>query len=95
LHNPLIYVLLATGVVMAVFGEFMDAGVIAGVVVLSAVIGFVQEPRARKALDALLRMVPAEELVPGGDLRPPQAIQPIPDLLRLPCRRAGTQRETR
>jgi cation-transporting ATPase F len=63
LHNPLIYVLLAAGAVTLAFGEFVDSGVIAGVVVLNAVIGYVQESRAQKALDALSHMVPAEATV--------------------------------
>jgi cation-transporting P-type ATPase F len=79
LHNPLIYVLLAAGVVTLAFGEFVDAGVIAGVVLLNAVIGYVQESRAQRALDALSRMVPAEATVvrdgqsrrvPAADLVP-------------------------
>src|SRR6476469_1570420 len=63
LDNALLYVLLAAGVVHAAFGGFVDAGVIAGVVALNAVIGYVQESRARNALDALSRMVPAEATV--------------------------------
>jgi len=66
LDNPLIYVLLAAGLVTAVLGEVVDAGVITGVVVLNAVIGYVQESKARKALDALSRMVPAEATVVRG-----------------------------
>ncbi|MFI7680079.1 cation-translocating P-type ATPase [Actinophytocola sp. NPDC049390] len=62
-HNPLIYVLLAAGVITLAFGDLVEAGVIAGVVVLNAVIGFVQESRARQALEALARMVPAETVV--------------------------------
>ncbi|MEU5266055.1 HAD-IC family P-type ATPase, partial [Amycolatopsis sp. NPDC021455] len=59
-HNPLIYVLLLAGVVTWVFGGHVDAGVIGGVVVLNAVVGFVQESRAQRALDALSKMVPVE-----------------------------------
>ncbi|WP_459723326.1 cation-translocating P-type ATPase [Actinophytocola sp. KF-1] len=62
-HNPLIYVLLAAGAITLAFGDLVEAGVIAGVVVLNAVIGFVQESRARQALAALARMVPAETVV--------------------------------
>ena len=78
-HNPLIYVLLAAGMITAALGEFVDAGVIAGVVVLNAVIGYVQESRAQRALDALSRMVPADATVvrdgvtrrlPAADLVP-------------------------
>lgn len=62
-RNPLIYVLLAAAAITVAFGAFVDAGVIAGVVVLNAVIGYVQESRAQRALDALSRLVPAETTV--------------------------------
>ncbi|MDS0134694.1 MULTISPECIES: HAD-IC family P-type ATPase [unclassified Amycolatopsis] len=62
-HNPLIYVLLLAGVVTWVFGGHVDAGVIAGVVLLNAVVGFVQESRAQRALEALSKMVPVETTV--------------------------------
>ena len=57
LNNPLIYVLAAAGVAAALLGEVVDATVIAAVVVVNTVIGFVQEQRAQSALDALTAMV--------------------------------------
>ncbi|RSD12073.1 HAD family hydrolase [Amycolatopsis eburnea] len=62
-HDPLIYVLLLAGVVTWVFGGHVDAGVIAGVVLLNAVVGFVQESRAQRALEALSKMVPVTATV--------------------------------
>ena len=79
-HNVLIYVLLAAGVITALLGHWLDSGVIFGVVVINAVIGFIQEGRAEEALDAIRSMlsphaivtragerheIPAEDLVPG------------------------------
>jgi len=79
-HNVLIYVLLAAGVITAVLGHWLDSGVIFGVVVINAVIGFIQEGRAEQALNAIRDMlsphaivtragerheIPAEDLVPG------------------------------
>ncbi len=79
-HNLLIYVLLAAGVMSAAIGHLADAAVIFGVVMLNAVIGFVQEGRAEKALETIHKMiephasvlrggrrvtVPAEQVVPG------------------------------
>ncbi|MDO9636543.1 MAG: HAD-IC family P-type ATPase, partial [Thiobacillus sp.] len=79
-HNVLIYVLLAAGVITALLGHWLDSGVIFGVVIVNAVIGFIQEGRAEEALDAIRDMlslhatvtragerheIPAEELVPG------------------------------
>jgi cation-transporting P-type ATPase F len=79
-HHPLIYVLLAAAAVTYGIGEPVDASVILGVVIANAAVGFVQEARAERALDALVAMlavdtrviregtkrrVPASELVPG------------------------------
>jgi magnesium-transporting ATPase (P-type) len=79
-HNVLIYVLLAAAVVTAALGHWLDAGVIMGVVLVNALIGFIQEGRAEQAIASIRRMlslqasalrggqrvtVPAEELVPG------------------------------
>lgn len=56
-QHPLIYILLAAGVITAVLGEVVDSGVIFGVVLVNALIGFVQESRAEASLDALRAMV--------------------------------------
>ncbi len=79
-HQPLVYILLvATGVALY-FGEWVDASVIFGVVFINAIVGFLQESKAEKAIEALEKMVvteatvrrdgrklriPAEQLVPG------------------------------
>ncbi len=62
-HHPLIYVLLAATVITALLGEWVDAGVIFGVVFVNAVIGFIQESRAEAALDALASMMKTEARV--------------------------------
>ncbi|MDH3772101.1 MAG: cation-transporting P-type ATPase, partial [Nitrospirota bacterium] len=79
-HNILIYILLGAGVVTAILGHWVDTGVILGVVVINAIIGFIQEGKAEKAMDAIRRMlsvqacglrdgtrcqIPAEQLVSG------------------------------
>ena len=79
-HNTLIYLLIAAGLVAYVFGHGVDALVIFGVVLVNAGIGFVQEGRAERAMDAIARMLsprarvmrdghwqelPAEHLVTG------------------------------
>jgi magnesium-transporting ATPase (P-type) len=55
--NVLIYVLLGSAVVAALLGEITDAAVILAVVIANAVIGFVQEGRAERALDAIRDMI--------------------------------------
>ena len=62
-HNPLIYTLIvAAGVTYAV-GEPVDASVIVAVVLANAAIGFLQEGRAERALDALAQMIVVEAVV--------------------------------
>jgi Ca2+-transporting ATPase len=81
--SPLIYVLLVAAIITAAVGHYLDAWVVLGALILNAVIGFIQESRAEKAMEALLRMaapkasvrrdgnireVPAHDLVPGDIL---------------------------
>ncbi len=79
-HQPLIYILLASSVITAFLQEWVDSGVIFGVVLVNAMIGYIQEAKAEDAIAALARMaassttvlrdgvkqpLPAAELVPG------------------------------
>ncbi len=79
-HNVLIYVLLGAAVVTATLGHAVDTAVILGVVLINALIGFIQEGKAEKSLDAIRKMlslhavvlrdgrpqeIAAEDLVPG------------------------------
>lgn len=79
-HNPLIYLLLAATLIKLVMGGFADAGVIFGVVLINAWIGYLQEAKAERAIEALAQSlvtetnvvragktvrVPSTELVPG------------------------------
>lgn len=76
----LVYVLLVSALVSAIFRHWVDASVILGVVLINAIIGIIQEGKAEKAIDAILKMLslqasvirdgkrillPAEKLVPG------------------------------
>jgi len=78
--NLLIYVLLGAAVIAALLREWVDAGVVLGVVLINGVIGFVQEGKAERSIAAIRGMlgmrarvvrsgarheIPAEELVPG------------------------------
>ena len=62
-HQPLIYILLAAGAVTGLLQEWVDAGVIFGVVLINAFIGFVQEAKAVKAIEALARTMTTEATV--------------------------------
>ncbi|MGB7502079.1 MAG: HAD-IC family P-type ATPase, partial [Azonexus sp.] len=57
LAQPLVLVLIAAGLVTSTLGEWVDASVIFGVVLVNAVIGYWQEAKAEGALAALARSV--------------------------------------
>jgi len=80
LNNVLVYVLLVAGFTKLMLNLWIDAGIIFAVVLLNALLGFIQEGKAEKALDSIrnmlsaeartvrggeTRMIPAEQLVPG------------------------------
>ncbi len=62
-HQPLIYILIASGVVTAFLQEWVDSGVIFLVVLVNAVIGYLQEAKAVNALAALARTMTTEATV--------------------------------
>ncbi|MCB1766137.1 MAG: cation-transporting P-type ATPase [Candidatus Competibacteraceae bacterium] len=79
-HNVLIYLLLVSATITATLGHGVDTTVILGVVIINAMVGFVQEGKAESAMAAIRKMlspramvlragqrreIPAEELVPG------------------------------
>jgi Ca2+-transporting ATPase len=55
-HNPLIYLLTGAAVLSLLVGHRVDAAVIAGVIVLNSLLGFIQEWRVEGALNALREM---------------------------------------
>ena len=56
-HNALIYFLLAAAAAAGILGHLVDASVIVAVVLVNAVVGYVQEGRAERALDAIRDMI--------------------------------------
>jgi magnesium-transporting ATPase (P-type) len=103
-HNILIYVLLGAAFITALLGHFADTLVILAVVIVNAAIGFVQEGKAEKAMDAIRRMlalkasvrrngkrcsVDGEALVPG-DIVLLEPGDKVPADLRL-IRESGLQ----
>src|SRR5215469_4009300 len=59
-NNVLVYVLLAAGFTKLMLSLWIDAGIIFAVVVLNALLGFIQEGKAEKALDSIRNMLSAE-----------------------------------
>src|SRR6516162_3994368 len=79
-NNVLVYVLLAAGFTKLMMNLWLEAAIIFGVVLINALLGFIQEGRAEKALDSIrnmlspeartirgggARLIPSEDLVPG------------------------------
>ncbi|HXJ60613.1 MAG TPA: cation-transporting P-type ATPase [Verrucomicrobiae bacterium] len=62
-NQPLVYILLVAAGVTAFLGEWVDSSVILGVVLVNAMVGFLQEAKAEKAIEALSRMVVTEAAV--------------------------------
>jgi len=69
LNNPLIYVLLGATTLSLALGKVVDALVVLGAVVLNTLIGFLQEYRAGRAIEALVDMVPETATVIRGGQR--------------------------
>lgn len=62
-HNLLIYTLLVAAAVTVWLGDYLDAAVIFGVVLINAVIGFIQEGKAERALEAVHAMLASRAMV--------------------------------
>ena len=78
INNPLIWVLIASSTLATVLGKITDGLVVLSVVVVNTFIGFIQEFKAGKAIEALSDMVPENATV----LRDGQLITiPVADLV--------------
>ncbi len=62
-RNPLVLVLLIATIVTVIVGEYSDAFVISLAIIVNTILGFVQERKAFKSLDALKKVVSHEAWV--------------------------------
>jgi len=83
-NNPLVIILLVASLVTAVLKDPTDAAVIFGVVLINAIIGYIQESRAEQAIAALAKTMTTEAAVirsgkvvrlPAADLVPGDIVQ--------------------
>ena len=96
-QSPLIYILVIAAIITFLLREWVDAIVISSVVLVNALIGFIQEAKATRAMEALSRSMPSQatvirqaekqriaatELVPG-DIVLLQSGDKVPADLRL------------
>ncbi len=96
-NQPLIYILTSAGVITGILKEWVEMWVIFAVVLLNAIVGFIQEAKATQAMEALAKTIQSEatvvrggqkqrisatELVPG-DIVPLQSGDKVPADLRL------------
>jgi potassium/sodium efflux P-type ATPase len=78
-HNPLIYVLMAAGVATLALRDYVDSGVIFGVVLINALIGHIQEGKAERALDAVRGLLAARaSVLRGGERHQIDAAELVP-----------------
>src|SRR6056297_3551444 len=68
-NNLFIYLLLVAGAVTLLLGQWLDSAVIFAVVVVIALIGFIQEGRAERALEAVRDMLASTARVLRGGER--------------------------
>lgn len=95
--NPIIYILLISGIVTIILRDFLDAAVIFAVVVLNAIIGFTQEYKAEESIRSLKKLLAIRtfiirdgveqeigaELIVPGDIVSLQSGQKVPADVRL------------
>lgn len=77
--DPLIYVLMAALCITALMQHWIDSGVIAAVILLDALIGFIQEQKAERELAAIRELLsPSANVLRGGHphLIPARALVP-------------------
>ncbi|HNS37968.1 MAG TPA: HAD-IC family P-type ATPase, partial [Anaerolineaceae bacterium] len=84
-NNPLVIILVVASVVTAVLKDLTDALVIFGVVLVNAVIGYIQESRAEQAIAALAKTMTTEGTVlRGGKVVRLSAVELVPgDIVQL------------
>ncbi len=78
--SPLIYIVLAAGVISFILKEYSDVYIILAVVILDSVVGFFQEYRAEKAVSALKKLLkPAATVIRDGQKTEIDVSEVVPD----------------
>jgi Ca2+-transporting ATPase len=83
--SVLIVLLFVAAIVAAILGEIIDAVAILSIVILNAILGFIQEYKAEKSLEALQKLtVPLAKVLRGGAIQEVSSEEIVPgDILLL------------
>lgn len=78
-NNVIVWILMVAAIVSGFLGEWVDALAILAIVVINAVIGFIQEFRAEKSLAALQKMAaPFSRVLRGGEIHSVSSREIVP-----------------
>ena len=78
-HNVLIYVLMVAAVITALMDHWVDTWVILAVVIINAIIGFIQEGKAERALESIRQMLSLDAVVVrNGKKQTIEAVELVP-----------------
>ncbi|WP_029522284.1 cation-transporting P-type ATPase [Persephonella sp. KM09-Lau-8] len=79
-NNPLVYILIVASIITFFMGDYLDSGIIAGIILINGFLGFLQELKAQASLEALKKLtqtkttvlrdgkeieIPVSQVVPG------------------------------
>ncbi|MGB5443865.1 MAG: HAD-IC family P-type ATPase [Psychromonas sp.] len=79
IHNVLIYVLLGSALISVLLQHYVDSSVIFAVVLVNAIVGFIQEGKAEDALRAIISMTKTHSMVVrGGVLESIDSVELVP-----------------
>ncbi|MFB6182070.1 MAG: calcium-translocating P-type ATPase, SERCA-type [Candidatus Magasanikbacteria bacterium] len=83
--SPIVWILIVAMVIAFLVGEMTDMYVIGTIVILNAILGFIQEYRAEKAIEKLKEIVSlSAEVVRGGEKKEIKASRLVPgDIIKL------------
>ncbi len=62
-NNPLVYVLIVASIITFFMGDYLDSGIITGIIFINGILGFFQEIKAQASLEALKKLTQTKTTV--------------------------------